>query len=278
MELKVIYDNETRVVYDINEKTIVYDVIIALAHSIDQTGSFSLIERLPSGREKIISPQENVSKLVAAKHSQFFLRKNRSEYEQLIDLINMQQTRLTNQSQTLNNLFNEIEQLTIEKHELSSDIKHEESLLELLLNEKLTLQSKLDDLKAILAQKETHLSKTKRKIELLEDNFTCKLKKIQLEQEFLNAKLEFEDAIKINDDNFKKLGELEHLIKQTDAIIKNKQCLLKELEQTDNELSDTESGSDESDLNNYFNSNISSIIDSESLNTPLFISNQTIWA
>lgn len=278
MELKVIYDNETRVVYDINEKTSVYDVIIALAHSIDQTGSFSLIERLPSGREKVICPQENVGKLVSAKRSQFYLRKNRTEYEQLIDLINMQQTRLTNQSQTLNDLFNEIEQFTIEKHELSNDIKQEETILEFLLSEKLKLQVILDDFKAKLAQKETQLSKTRRKIELLEANFTCKLKKIQLKHEYLNAKLEFEDANKVRDENEKSLAELENLVKKTDAIIKNKESLLKELEQTDNEISDTESGSDESDFENYFNSNISSIVESESLNTPLFISSQTIWA
>lgn len=44
MELRVHVDNKLRIVYGLNEKTTVQDVILALAHSLKQIGKFYLIE------------------------------------------------------------------------------------------------------------------------------------------------------------------------------------------------------------------------------------------
>ena len=46
MELKVHIEKTLRIVCGLNEQTTVQDVIIALAHSLKQTGRFYLIEKL----------------------------------------------------------------------------------------------------------------------------------------------------------------------------------------------------------------------------------------
>lgn len=163
MELRVHVDNTIRTVCGLERNTTVQEIILALAHSLKQTGRFYMIEnhhskklnllpRIMSPSEKPLDLLDKYSRLLDLDTNvQFYLVRCASDESESNDLskllrnINVQQVVLEEQSKKLKNLLQDIEKYEITNLNLNANEIFKRKLLILDLKHKLN-KKKLDKL------------------------------------------------------------------------------------------------------------------------------------
>lgn len=76
MDFRVYVDGIPRIICDLNERTTIHDIIIALAQYKGQPGRYSLFERRSDGQERTLSPTKFTSELEQHSDSIYILKQN----------------------------------------------------------------------------------------------------------------------------------------------------------------------------------------------------------
>jgi hypothetical protein len=195
MELKVNIDKSThQIMCSINETTTIQDMIVALAHALQQTGQFYLIEKTDSD-ERVVSPNEKPYDLYQYYCSIPFkvdlvLKKlddtdndvtveedtkhgtieNTTEictlesvaHADLYNIISVQQNRLSSQNQRLDAIYQEIlsyenSTLPISPLPIESLIERSDDFLQSLNEQQSKLKAKISEFKHQLKMNQTFL-------------------------------------------------------------------------------------------------------------------------
>jgi len=250
MELKVYVSNVPKIVYGLTEETTAHDVILALAQSIRKTGRFCLILN-DNGQERFLSPQEKIIKILGYSKSNadllFFLKHNSefdddeqnkplSEYERLVSLIDMQQTRLNNQTIRLNDISEQIEKydadVGIEGAKFSSAklMQNEAIHLQNMVQERDKIEEKVTKLKREILRKENMIINLNSQFDKLKKDLE-QLKEVKESHETINQMKRLNKTSKkqkhMNDENLQKIG---YLIESLDKDIATKIALIRQLE------------------------------------------------